>query len=83
MSKRRKLLEKALMNTKNVSFHEFQVLLKHFGFEQIKSNAGSHQKWRHEGKMITFMAPRRNPVKAIYIKSLVSLLQMHFNIKNT
>ena len=82
MSKKEKLLKKAIDQSKDFKFEELNILLKHFGFKKIKTNTGSHFKWRNNEKCITYMAPRKNPVKIIYIKNLVKILKIHFNLKN-
>ena len=80
MSKKDKLLEKAKKYPKDFRFHDLESLLLQFGFKQVKTNEGSHFKWRHDSKMITYMAPRKNPVKVIYIKELLKILTIHFNL---
>jgi hypothetical protein len=80
MPKGEKLLQKAEQNPKNVRFNELDTLLQQFGFEKIKTNAGSHFKWRNKEKLITYMCPRKNPVKSVYIKQLIKILKTHFNI---
>lgn len=78
MTKKEKLLLKAIQNSKNIKVHELEVLLAQFDFKQIKTNAGSHLKWINHSKEITYMCPRKNPVKAIYIKQLIKILKLHF-----
>ena len=82
MTKREKLLQKALKAPKDFRFQDLESLLRQFGFRKIKTNAGSHFKWRHTEKMITYMAPKKNPVKQIYIKNLLKLLKVHFNLSS-
>lgn len=78
MTKRNKLFAKAINNPKNFKFRDLEALLNQFGFKRLKSNAGSHFKWRNEQKLLTFMAPRNNPVKTIYVKNLTRLLKVYF-----
>lgn len=75
MSSKEKLFLKALQNPKNISYQELETLLKQFGFKKVKTNAGSHFKWRHTEKNITYFAPRRNPMKSIYVKQLTTILK--------
>lgn len=79
MSKKEKLLQKAKENPHKIRFSELEALLKQHGFEQIPTNAGSHFKWRNYERDIMYSAPRKNPVKVIYIKRLLSLLETYFS----
>ena len=65
MTKREKLFLKAQWHPENISFQELEVLLQHNGFRRVKTNSGSHLKWRQLEKDIVYMAPRRNPMKSI------------------
>lgn len=82
MSKREKLLWKFIHNPKNIQFHELETLLAHFGFQRVKTNHGSHMKWHHDGKNLSFQAPRKNPVKEVYIKAFIRILKADFNLNN-
>lgn len=78
MSKKEKLFRKVQRSPHNIQFHELETLLSQFGFEKVKTNAGSHMKWIHLEKNIEYGAPRKNPMKPVYIKRLVSVLETHF-----
>ena len=80
MSKKEKLLEKCILKPHDITFRELEALLRHFGFARLKTNAGSHFKWRNEEKVITYMVPRRNPVKPVYIKEFLLILRRSFNL---
>lgn len=78
MTKKTKLLEKIINNPKNVSPKELETLLKQYQFQKETTNAGSHMKWRNKEKQITYMFPKRNPVKTPYIKNFLNILKAYF-----
>jgi hypothetical protein len=78
LSKKEKLLLRLKLIPSDFSFQELEVILKQFGFAHKKTNAGSHFKWFNERKNILYSAPRKNPVKKIYLKELVNILEIHF-----
>lgn len=80
MSKKDKLLERLQSLPSDFRFEELQTLLQQLGFTQIKTNAGSHFKWKNMEKNILYAAPRKNPMKIIYLKQLIEIIEIHFNI---
>ena len=80
MSKKEKLLERLGTLPNDFRFDELETLLNQFGFAQVKTNAGSHFKWKNQEKNILYAAPRKNPMKRIYLKQLLEILEIHFNI---
>ncbi len=78
MSTKKKLLLKARNTPGNFKFSELETLLSQHGFMRAKTNAGSHLKWIHPEKYISYGAPYKNPMKAIYIKALLRMLNEHF-----
>jgi predicted RNA binding protein YcfA (HicA-like mRNA interferase family) len=78
LSKKEKLFLRLRTIPSDFSFQELETILKQFGFKRKKTNAGSHFKWFHEDKNITYAAPRKNPMKKIYLKELVNILETHF-----
>lgn len=79
MTRIRKILARFRNNPKNVHFHELETVLEQLGFVRITTNAGSHFKWEHHLRPLWYRAPRQNPVKSIYIKGLLSLVDDHFS----
>ena len=74
MSKRDKLLLKLRNNPTNAKFETIQSLLLHFGFKERAPRGGSsHYTYTYKGTIITI--PKHKPVKAIYIKKVLALLE--------
>ena len=80
MSKKEKLVKRLKGIPSDFTFSELETILNQFDFEMVKTNAGSHFKWRNIKENIVYVAPRKNPVKKIYLKQLVEILKIHFNI---
>ena len=78
MSKKEKLFLKLKSLPNDFNFSELETLLKNFWFEKIKTNAWSHFKWIHRDKNVNFFAPRKNPMKKIYLKELLNILEIYF-----
>jgi predicted RNA binding protein YcfA (HicA-like mRNA interferase family) len=57
MSKKQKLLEKALNNQKNLRFEELLLLAQYLGFEFVRTK-GSHHMLAHTRLEITLNLPR-------------------------
>lgn len=79
MSRLFKLLNKCRQNPKNVRFHELETVLKRLGFARVKTHSGSHFKWKHAQRPLWYSAPRQNPVKSIYIKGLINLVDHYLS----
>lgn len=79
MTKRQKLLDRLNTLPNDFTFNELEVILKQYGFIKVKTNAGSHFKWRNSEKNILYAAPRKNPIKKIYLKQLLEILLTHFS----
>lgn len=74
MSKKDKLLQKIRNNPTNVKFETLQSLLIHFGFlERVPRSGSSHHTFTYEKYIITI--PKRKPVKSIYVKKVLSILE--------
>lgn len=78
MSKREKLLNKLKTLPSGFSFQQFELILKYYWFKKIKTNAWSHMKWRNSSKSITYIAPKKSPMKIIYLKQLLEIIETHF-----
>lgn len=75
MTKRDKLLLKAIEQPHKIQFYELETLLRQYGYERIKTNAGSHFKWYNQEKGLPFGCPHKNPVKSIYVKRLTNQIR--------
>lgn len=78
MSKKEKLFKRLQQVPSDFTFHELTTLLNYYSFEKQKTNAGSHFKWKNTEKNITYSAPRKNPMKKIYLKQLLDILIIYF-----
>ncbi len=69
MVKKTKLLEKLHKNSKNVSLHDFETLVKEYGHIEEGS--------KHPKAIInTYTLPykRENPIKTCYVKELLEII---------
>lgn len=80
MTKKDKILERLKNIPTDFSFSELESILWKFWFEKVKTNAWSHFKWVNKEKWISYFAPRKNPMKKIYLKQLLEILESYFNI---
>jgi predicted RNA binding protein YcfA (HicA-like mRNA interferase family) len=75
MSKRRKRLERIRQNPNNVLLDELRRVLEDYGFK-YKQTVGSHYtfSYRLGGQTRLFVVPFRRPVKPIYIRRAIKLI---------
>ena len=74
MSKREKMIQKIRNNPSNVRFELIQELLLYFGFiERQPSSGSSHYTYVYGEQIITI--PKHKPVKKIYIKRVLAILE--------
>ncbi len=74
MSKKDKLLQKLRNNPTNVKFETLQTLLLHIGFSERAPRGGSsHYTYTFRNHIITI--PKHKPVKTIYVKKVLAILQ--------
>ena len=74
MSKKDKLLQKLRNNPTNVKFETLQTLLQYYGFKERAPRGGSsHYTYTFENHIITI--PKHKPVKTIYVKKVLGILQ--------
>jgi predicted RNA binding protein YcfA (HicA-like mRNA interferase family) len=76
MSKREKRLQRIKQNPKNVSFDDLRALLEDYGFV-LERSSGSHHSFKAEmgGESVLFVVPYRRPVKPIYVKEALMLIE--------
>jgi predicted RNA binding protein YcfA (HicA-like mRNA interferase family) len=72
MSQKEKLLKAMKNNPKNISFADIKKLLEDNGYIAYNSS-GSHFVFRKEG-FEHIVIPHHKPIKAIYIKQVLSIL---------
>lgn len=77
MSKREKRLQKLRNNIRNVSFEQLQQVLEDHGFT-LQRSSGSHHSFgvMIKGEYRLFVVPYRKPVKAVYIKAALELIDI-------
>jgi predicted RNA binding protein YcfA (HicA-like mRNA interferase family) len=75
MTKREKRLQKMRQNPKDVSFADLRTVLEDFGFELVRSS-GSHHSFNItiDGESRLFVVPYRHPVKAVYVREALLLI---------
>lgn len=74
MSKKDKSLQKIRNNPTNVKFETLQSLLRYFGFkERVPRGGSSHHTFTYGECVITI--PKKKPVKSIYVKKVLSILE--------
>lgn len=76
MSKRQKRFERIRRNHSDVSFEQLRQILEDYGF-QHKNTSGSHYSFSYilKGKMHVFVVPFRRPLKMIYVKNAIKLIE--------
>lgn len=75
MSKRFKRLQRLRKNPKNVSFDDLRLVLEDFGFILERSSGSHHSfKIRIRGENQLLVIPYSRPVKSIYVKEAVALI---------
>ncbi len=75
MSKRQKRLQRIRQNPKNVSLDDLRSVLEDYGFEYQRT-VGSHYTFSYmlSGETKIFVVPFERPVKAIYVKRAIKLI---------
>ncbi len=83
MSKRQKRLERIRQNPNNVSLADLRTVLEDYGFE-YKKTVGSHYTFTYEfgGETRLFVVPFRRPVKPIYIKQALRIIDQIIQDRN-
>lgn len=76
-----KLINK-LNNYKNIRFEVVDKILTSIGYECNKKNGGSHRIYRKKGDFQPINIPRKDPVKAIYINSVIEAYEIYKNTKD-
>jgi predicted RNA binding protein YcfA (HicA-like mRNA interferase family) len=76
MSKRKKLLLRIKQNPKDVIFNDLRKLLEMYGFT-LKRTRGSHHSFKGlvSGQSVLFVVPYKQPLKEIYVKKALILIE--------
>ena len=73
MAKRDKRLAKMRQNPKSVSFDDLQKVLEDHGFQLVRIK-GSHHVFESTEYDKRLVVPKRNPVKAGYVKDAIRII---------
>ena len=73
MTKVEKQLERLRQNPKGVSFEELAAVVEREGFV-LRSVRGSHYQFRHPSFSEVLTVPARSPVKPVYVKAVLRLI---------
>lgn len=74
MSQIQKLLQAIKRNPKDVPWEDIDRLLRYYGFE-CRHQGGSHYTYYHSELEEILTIPRRRPVKAVYVKQALRLIE--------
>lgn len=77
MTKYDKLFAKITNNPKDVSFNELNKILRRYGFKCRQPRKGSsHYTYYHPKLLDLITIPKNRPVKAIYVKKAIAVIEM-------
>lgn len=74
MSKAEKLFKQMQNNPQDWRIEEIDTVARHFGFGRIEGN-GSHTKFYHDKLPEILSVPVKRPIKPIYVKHLLALIE--------
>ncbi|WP_406678092.1 type II toxin-antitoxin system HicA family toxin [Neomoorella carbonis] len=74
MSQIEKLLKAIKRNPRDVPWEDIDKVLKYYGFN-CRHQGGSHYNYYHPELVEILTIPRRRPVKAIYVKQALELIE--------
>jgi hypothetical protein len=75
MSKADKLLEAMRLNPQgDWTINDIQRLCRQVGWQCLSPSNGSHWKIVVEGSNATFTVPARRPIKPVYIRKLIAMI---------
>lgn len=76
MSQIEKLIEAIKNNPKNVDWEEIDKVLRFYGFQRGQPSSGSsHYTYRHPRLPEIITIPKNRPVKAVYVKNAIKLIE--------
>ena len=73
MSKQQKILTKMRNNPRDWKIKDSLTIAAYYGFE-IRNDGGSHHVFSHPLLMLTICVPAHRPIKPVYIKEFVKLI---------
>jgi len=75
MANAKKLLEKMRLNPRDWRIEQLEVVAKRYGIN-VRKSGGSHVVFEHPQWIELLCVPAHRPIKPIYVKKLVSLIEM-------
>lgn len=75
MTQIEKLLEQIRNNPTNVRFEDLDKLLRLYGFECRPPRGGSHYVYKCKGCPQILTVPRHQPLKRVYVKRALKLIE--------
>jgi predicted RNA binding protein YcfA (HicA-like mRNA interferase family) len=75
MSQREKLRQRIKNNPNNVSFDDLRKLLEAYGFTQRPQRSGSSHFWFFKEGCGLINVPYHRPVKQVYVRKVIQLLE--------
>lgn len=75
MTNARKLLEKVRNNQQNWRIEQLETIVQKFGVD-IRKSGGSHVVFSHKKWVEILCVPAHKPVKQVYVKKLLALLEI-------
>ncbi len=76
MSTSYKLLQKMRNNPRDWRIEQLEVIARHYGITVRKTGGGSHVIFNHRNWVELLSVPSRRPIKAVYIKKFISLIDL-------
>lgn len=73
MATAKKLLEKLRRNPKNCRIEQLETMAKQYGIN-VRKSGGSHVVFDHPVWIEMLCVPARRPIKPIYVKKFVALI---------
>lgn len=74
MANAKKLLEKMRLNPRDWRIEQLEVVARHYNID-VRKSGGSHVVFCHSQWIELLCVPAHRPIKPIYIKKLVSLIE--------
>ena len=74
MANAKKLLEKMRLNPRDWRIEQLETIAKRHGVN-VRKSGGSHVVFEHPKWIELLCVPAHRPIKAIYVKKLVSLIE--------
>jgi predicted RNA binding protein YcfA (HicA-like mRNA interferase family) len=73
MSKAERILEKMRRNPRDWRIESLEVVARRFGIV-VRRRGGSHVVFSHPGSRIVVTVPAHRPIKPVYVRQLIGLI---------